>query len=39
MVADPGPDVLFPALTWSYVVAAVTVPGLRGSQRFNLVSG
>ena len=39
MVADPGPDVLIPALTWAYVVAAVTVPGSWGSRRFTRASG
>ena len=27
MVADPGPGVPIPALTWAYAAAAVTVPG------------
>ncbi len=31
MVADPGPDVLIPALTWAYVIAALTVHGSWGS--------
>jgi hypothetical protein len=27
MVADPGPGVPIPVLTWAYVAAAATVPG------------
>jgi hypothetical protein len=30
MVAHPDPDVLIPALTWSYVAAPVTVHALWG---------
>jgi len=39
MVADPGPDVLIPALTWAYVIAALTVHGSWGSRRCAQVSG
>jgi hypothetical protein len=31
MVAHRSPDVLFPAVTWTYVAAAVTVLGSGGS--------
>ena len=27
MVADTGPDMLFPSLTWAYAAAAATDPG------------
>jgi hypothetical protein len=39
MVADPGPDVLFPDLTCKYVVAAMPVRGSRAGRRSNRVSG
>ena len=39
MVADTGPDMLFPALTWAYAAAAHTDPGSYGTPRARLVSG
>jgi len=33
MVADPGPDMLFPALTWAHAAATETDPGSYGSPR------
>ena len=36
MVAHRRPDVLFPAVTWSYVAAAVAVPGSGGSPALQL---
>jgi len=39
MVADPGPGVPIPTLTWGYVVAAVAFPVRAGSPRFSRVSG
>jgi hypothetical protein len=39
MVADTGPDVLFPALTWASAAAAETDPGSCGSPRVRWVSG
>jgi hypothetical protein len=33
MVADTGPDMLFPTLTWAYAAAAQTDPGSYGSPR------
>jgi len=39
MVADTGPDMLFPALTWAYAAAGETDPGSYGSPRVKWVSG
>jgi len=39
MVADTGPDMLFPALTWAYAAADETDPGSYGSPRVKWVSG
>jgi len=39
MVAHRSPDVLFPTLTWAYVVAAVIVTGPWESPLVGMVSG
>ena len=39
MVADTGPDMLFPTLTWAYAAAAATDPGSYRSPRVEWVSG
>ena len=39
MVADTGPDMLFPAVTWAYAAAAETDPSSYGSLHVKWASG